>query len=454
MPSEESREVPPDGDVPPDDAQPREDAPRLERRDALRRAAEVAAMSLFGIGSLEPLIERVLARMGELTGARALAGSIAHHLKDSGVIGVAEAQTVSTPECPSGYAPEGGEEPWQPAPDQPPACPSIPRYYCPDRFRCTQAQAFACRFETDQFKCVWGDYFNCQWSVQQFYCNPNFTCPPWAGQPGQPAVGWFHCIAPGEGGPVNFDCTFPTGFACGGGDGSYYLCPGVNQFGQGCVKPDPWDCVAGQYGYCASLKSCGDVEDYSCRVNENATAAFRCAPEEVSYFFCGGPQHSFSCDDTTVIDFFCRGLFECCAQGGQVFECNSNHRFGCLVAQFVCGAQKFICSAGGDRCNVGPTGWYNWDAPGDFDCTWLEGAAFQCTHTFDCAAADDFGCGYGTLFTCVGRFAGCHPGPGGNFECCFVGFVCNQSGQGETFNCGQADHNCATDGRQFSNIDV
>jgi len=76
-----------------------------------------------------------------------------------------------------------------------------------------------------------------------------------------------------------------------------------------------------------------------------------------------------------------------------------------------------------------------------------------CERQFVCESADDFGCGIGgQLFQCTGRFGGCHPGSGGHFSCPLGNgqFECLPDGQQTPFECAAGDHQCETDGRQFS----
>ncbi len=77
------------------------------RRQFVRQAAQVAAMSLFGVAALDPILDRVVGRVNELHGIDRMGGDVAKHLHRMG--GVAwgsetpekptlEYQTLSDPE--------------------------------------------------------------------------------------------------------------------------------------------------------------------------------------------------------------------------------------------------------------------------------------------------------------------------------------------------------------------
>jgi hypothetical protein len=442
----------------------------LERRSFLRRSAEVAAASLFGLGALDPLIDRVLARMGEMEGANQLAAGIARHLADSGVLTPRAHAARSTPDCPSDYGPAvggGAESPFQ-KPGGPPlfVCAPVPGFTCPaaQSFTChagTNPRFMGCHYTTPGFQCEWGEDFYCQVDDSHFDCdqvegqNVGFSCPPWAGDP---LTAWFDCIAQGEGTPVTFDCSYPTSFDCGGLGGVGYLCAGTAEAGfePACVAP--WNCANTPTKYhedcIASTVACPPPE-----------AGFACsAPVEYN---CGGKERQdghFACDlftctpggTPTQWDFNCENLSFRCGSGAgeQTFECRGGHVFDCTDfghvqnRGFSCGQEgqgdSFSCAAGGVRCGVGATGSYGTDGyvgrtPGDFYCDGhnTQEASFDCQGSFECIdVADDFVCmdtGDVTSFLCTNAFSGCAPPrPEGVFQCdnaahdfvCQGGFVC------------------------------
>jgi hypothetical protein len=478
---EEERAATPGGENEAPQGEPQNAAPRspVERRDFIRRSAEVAAASLFGLGGLDPVINRVLARVGEMRGVDRLVGSIASHLAESGVLRLESRASAATADCPSGFGASNPQQEAQLCEPEPFLClPGPPDYFecgpgmfgelCPlgALYNCPQTlqPPFACNANTmpafagckyPSFKCEWGEQFYCQVDNEHFDCdkvegqNTGFSCPPWAGDP---LVAWFDCRS---GTTPAFHCDYPDDFDCGGGPEAY-VCPGPNQYQPVCEGTvwDPWECTvpSGQFApYCGTQDHrCGATEDFGCR--DKATAWFSClAPG--AQFICGGPQQKFSCDDAGIYDFVCTAHFICAGDGERAFDCTSNHLFHCYTYSFECGGGTFKCSAGGNRCNEDHTGVYSHDQVGDFDCAGGgEGAEFKCLQAFNCGAADDFKCGWGTRSTCTGRFAECTPGPGGKFEC-NSSFTCERDGGGTPFNCGQAGHNCVSDGRQFSSDD-
>jgi hypothetical protein len=442
--SEETPEVPLDAEVPLEEAKPEGARAELERRDFLQRSAQVAAASLFGGLGLDPLIDAVLARMGEMTGARSLADAIAHHLRDSGVIGVADAATYSA-DCPSGHdLPDG--------PGPPQVCTNQPGHDCPGMFTCPPAQNFGCRFETGAFRCVWGGKFNCQWGAP-FSCLTDFTCPPWV-----EGKAWFYCFPEGLGTPV-FNCAFPDPFACGRLDGAVYLCPDQAKFCPTCTwEIAEWHCESTPDIFHTERgnedKSCPPPgTGFACDKPAIYSCGRRGGPHEGEFHCSPGvtPTHPFTCNpgDGTQYDFDCANHQSACTGG---FQCDTRHWFRCEKhgmqenGGFDCRDGGFTCKAGGDRCGVGSTGAYDPEpgpppddhTPGDFSCWGNAGPVqgFRCSNAFACAGmADDFRCyDQETLtFACSGWFDDCQPsGPGGLFVCnrnlgefaCGPGFQC------------------------------
>jgi hypothetical protein len=450
---EEHRDQTPSEDRPPheDTPPPASDHPEpVERRSFFRRSAEVAALSLFGVGGLDPLIDRVAARVAERMGGDRLASEVARRLSESGVMMPRAHAATSTPECPSDFAPPpGGPAPggvelpqW--------LCPTAPNFTCDPDYACnanTRPKFQGCLYP--DFYCQWGlgeHKFHCHLGAALFDCATGFSCPPWDG-----GTAWFYC-KPGTDPP--FECDYPDDFHCGP-EGDGFLCPTHETYFHGCDYShwNPWLCAPGsQFGkYCVEPShQCIGMDYFGC--SQVAPAGFSCEPPATA-FSCGGGTQTFSCDNSKIYDFTCYVGFSCLGGAETGFDCTSNHQFFCRYSAFQCSGGPFTCSAGGNRCGAGMTGSYDYDQPGDYGCFGgATGTKFECAEgLFSCHAADDFQCGWGTSFTCKGRFAGCSPGPGGKFECNWD-FECEPFG-GETFNCGQADHKCVSDGRQFSSDD-
>ena len=385
-------------------------AENMARRSFVRRSAEVAALSLFGVTALDAVLDKVVSRMGDIGWMEGVARSVGKHLRESGVIAVAE------------------------------AC--VPNVQCPEaqNFACnanTTPVFTGCGGETYQYVCQWGENFYCTIGETAFDCDTEFSCPPWVG-----GIAWFDCADP------DFTCDYPDPFSCGG-SGAAYLCPGVNQFyeldcpqGHECIRgseysqrcsppEDPWHCT----------------ESFKC-ANDEVTVKFTCGerPPGGGGFSCGGTgDAAFSCDSTTIYDFDCLWEFTCGLAAAQAFNCDSNHEFQCWTAAdlaFIC-AYDFRCTAGGNHCGLPMTGGYSYPPPGDFFCDQAGPIGFACQQQtkFLCAAADDFKCGHYGTFQCTAPFTGCQPPAGGEgvFECNLEGrrkFVCVPN-DGNEFSCAE-----------------
>ena len=408
-----------------------EAAEPLARRSFIRRSAQVAAMSLFGIGALEPVIDRVVTRMGEMTGTERLAAAVSSSLRASGVIGVAHAYEDNK------------------------LCPPREAHTCNE----ATADPFAgCDYGpiTTDFRCQWMTNFYCHADPAHFDCIDSFSCPPWAD------------------GRVRFDCSTDQPnpefdcpqFTCSDSDDGY-LCPGLGTFYRGCEDAEAqglYKCSEdpGAFGACPigpgkTQHNC--PMDFKCV--DGAAAVYICGPYQeegqppvagADTFSCaGGSEHEFTCDETTVYDFNCTSSFLCgSGTGEESFECTSNHIFSCMGGSgFSCSATQFKCSAGGCRCNEGETGGYTLDDPGDFAC--MLGTEFLCGGDFTCNAADDFVCALGGgEFKCYGKFGCPSESHDGEFYCDLEGgFECWPK-QGVSFQCGENTHSCTRDGRRFN----
>jgi hypothetical protein len=440
-----SEDRPPHEDTPP----PASDHPEpVERRSFFRRSAQVAALSLFGVGGLDPLIDRVAARVAERMGGDRLASEVARRLSESGVMMPRAHAATSTPECPSDF---GLMQPLE-GPIGPPQ--QGVEWRCdPQPFHCTQAESFSCDANSNPpftgctypgFACEWVEQFYCQVDGAHFDCdkvevgNAGFSCPPWV-----QGTAWFDC-PPGENPPA-FTCDqYPNEFDCGNLGGAAYLCPSVEQF---FACEPPWTCNGSPYGQncldttweCSGIFYCDPGPNpervfYSCgrRSNPPGTGTFNCN----DIFLCVGKA--------STVDFDCDGQsFKCGDVTGETFECGTQHEFSCWdlngVQQgggFFCAGGTFRCSAGGTRCGVGgETGTYNVggdDDPGDFLCyTPTTGSqGFRCAVKFECSGmADDFRCfdAGAAVFTCSSAFGACgdpnepygacSPSANGSFRC-------------------------------------
>jgi len=373
-------------------------------------------MSLFGVGALEPVVDAVVTRMGELTGMEQLARSVTESLRSCGVMGVAHAD-IAKP------------------------CPQAENYTClPEG----QPSFTGCDYGGNEFRCEWGPDFACEVADDKFACETSFTCPPWvAGTP------WFACS-------TYFDCDYPNPFECSDGEpaGSGYLCPDSTQFAETCLDETPrWQCpTTGAFGRCPGQTDPYECEDgYNC--GDDNTVIFRCGPDSVDpdakTFECDDiTDGGFVCSDGTVYDFDCRQGFICGGNSAEngLFDCNSGHAFMCAGdgdatrEDFICTTTTFTCGAGGTRCGEGMTGQYTVDQPGDFLC--INGAKFQCSNAaFTCTSEDEFMCGQiNAEFWCTAPFGGCAT-VGASFTCeDGVTFVCFDH-EGEEFDCAEDNAN-------------
>ncbi len=391
----------------------------MSRRGFVSRSAQAAALSLFGVMGLDAVADEVLRRVEQISGGDGLAAVAAHHLRESGLIRLAQA-----------------------------AC-----TYCrpADQYECNQSTqpAFTgCGTNTYDFQCQWMDNFYCDFVEPKFDCLTTYSCPP--------TVAGFTCLrefaCKGEFPEYDHVCFYDPGgdgrFTCGG-DADGFLCPGVGLFHplEPCAPEafgGTYECdVLADYATClGAAHHCvpgpgGDAHDCA------AMHVFRCGPPQalaatLAAFTCGAEQQGiFNCNGVgTLFDFVCQGTveeagtFDCT---GQSFWCGGNHVFLCVwTTRFEC-AGNFTCHAGGNQCGIGHTGLYGeeLDDPGDFLCRGLpaSGANFSCSQMskFHCQAVDDFECGNNCLFECWAPFRGCVPASTtGRFQCA----------RGETaFNC-------------------
>ncbi|HCU35931.1 MAG TPA: hypothetical protein DGT21_10920 [Armatimonadetes bacterium] len=386
-----------DADVPqPDAAQP-DDATSPEgetpasshlmsRRGFVSRSAQAAALSLFGVMGFDAVADQVLLRIEEISGGNGIASAAAHHLRESGLIRVAQA------EC--NYC----HDPGQP-------------------FSCHEADQppFGCD-EVD-FGCGWETTFVCPWP-EKFSCYQQFACPP--------VYNRFTCFN-------SFDalCPYPQYFTCHGGlKGKGYLCPSTSEFyefnypvchqGHECDMGERHlfgggDCFVGSF-------TCSDA--FPC----DAEVLFGCIEDPPTggshSFVCGTtPETSFQCDrgrdgNNSLYDFACSGWPKAGVQDsfacrGKSFNCAGNHAFLCTGDNvFNCEAATFVCTAGGNQCNIPGTGGYSADDPGDFHCQsgpiqTGNNSSFSCLHDFRCVTSDDFVCGPYVKFGCSAPFGGC-----------------------------------------------
>ncbi len=396
-------EVPPEDEHErPEDEHANETSPQFSRRDFVARSAQVAVLSLFGIGALEPVIECVLSRVGEMRGMERIAASTARHLRESGVIGVAYADCQE--------------------------CKPAANYTChagttPTFSGCTYGAGFRCEWEENFFCTVTGG------DAPVFDCDKEFGCPPWVG--GQ---AWFDCSA-------QFQCTYREQFNCGGSHAGY-LCPDDKRFYTGCDGQTEWTCSSNQGEFTEHCFEAGQ-DPYECQGQKfvcDGKCHFFCGIQTVSQ---GQGEGGFDCDQVfqrsggaAVYDFMCNntGGFDCGDAGQGEFTCDAGHTFTCSyhsvdpAAQFECIGKSFTCAAGGARCGFPETGNYAPYAgdttPGDFLCHGHRTHLFACDAptAFTCkGSADDFQCVdlyEENAFACELPFGGCQPSAaGGQFKC-------------------------------------
>jgi len=381
------------------------------RRAFIRKTAEGAALSLFGVMGLDAVVEKVVQRLEEIPASRSLARATGELLHEAGIGAMA-------------FAADGCN------------CPGMPGG--PD---------FTCQNPAAKFTCTAQNHFRCT-EADSFQCNPMH----------------FLCSIYQMGGPA-FECASPAAFECSGDqDRNHfwcqpgYLCPGVGQFADTpCGPQTPWDCApANRFAATCpgGTVQCEGAERFSCPGN----TIFRCgdpAQGGSGGFVC--PQSKFVCNGGQIVDFQCPVTFDC----QQGFKCEANHIFICggssEAADFSCGSGNgFTCAAGGNQCNEPNTGAYgnpddDFDyRPGDFACYAgsTEGADFTCTpqNTFTCPALDDFTCHGaetgGRNFTCNADKFLCQPRVAGYFNCDLDfggGFLCVAQEQA-TFQCVAPQH--------------
>ncbi|PIU95485.1 MAG: hypothetical protein COZ06_12855 [Armatimonadetes bacterium CG_4_10_14_3_um_filter_66_18] len=361
----------------------------LSRRAFVRKTAEGAAFSLFGVMGLDAVVEKVVQRLEDIPASRSLARATGELLHEAGIGAMAFAADGCN--CPQAMG--GPNFTCAPGTPNPYACP----------------QGFSCPPDMD------------------FQCNP-FR---------------FECTAP------NFVCTGPGGFSCTGG----YLCPNQAQFAPQPCGPNPYDCTNDAVRFserCTdTLVQCprpGGV--FLCP----GEAIFGCGDPNTGTgeFFC--PTDKFKCNGGTLFDFQCpcafdcEGNFECAAN--HIFICGGSS----MTSDFDCDpVGGFTCAGGGNRCNQPGTGAYDPSGqatgdsrPGDFLCVGGVGADnnFHCSYPFTCTSVDDFTCRGaedGVNFGCnAGQFR-CEPQQGGDFRCepdFTGGFTCVAEG-GNQFDCQQ-----------------
>jgi hypothetical protein len=367
----------------------------VSRRAFVRRTAEAAAFSLFGVLGLDAVVEKVLQEMSEISSLRSLARTTGEILHEAGIRAMAFAAEGCN--CPGG----GGKF----------TCPRGHNFTCPTSFTCPAPLPGQLGFQCNisNFECT-GTDFAC---TPSFFCENGYLCPrqnQYAPDcsPTQEVV----C------GIEQYDCYFNVpGIQYNCGAGTNYDCNASDEFNLQCrnnaevqCPTDPYRCGGGGVDWI-----------FDCSTPGLANSKFSCL------------QNRFDCNGGTLYDFRCMNRFSCA--GG--FECQANHVFGCGWdnappypdgGSFECAAgANFTCAAGGNRCNTPGTGTYNIadGVPGDFRCIGAAGTPkFQCTSDFDCVAVDDFICtgvSGEENFVCVNptQFTCASPSGGS--------FVCNQT---------------------------
>jgi len=362
-----------------------EPSEEMLRRAFIRKSAEVAALSLFGVMGLDAVVQSVLGQLEEISAMRSFARTTAEMLHQAGIGTMAFAQA---------------------------GC------------RCAVlTPPFRCNDPSHPFTCAPNNRFLCP-PANRFECNAfNFLCDINGGAA-------FVCQGTGH------QCTNPAGqqFYCQAG----FLCPSQSQYSPMICNQQPFQCSNEPNSFnwtCQNTShNCPGTNPYTCGV----AWIFDCGGQGQGGFTCDSGR--FKCNGGTLYDFRCYNNFRC--QGG--FDCLGNHLFACGwpggPADFDCAGVAFRCSAGGNRCWDPATGAYqplpgDDIRPGDFDCVGGSGAAnFDCLDDFRCDAVDDFICtGVDQQnFNCPATFL-CNPVSGGHFRCQRqqpVQFTCNP-----TFSC-------------------
>jgi hypothetical protein len=325
------------GDVPPESQ-----TDDSTRRQFIRRSAEVAAFSLFGVAEVEGLLERIATEVGRLRGDARMATEAAEVLSEAGLTTMASAQCVSwEQECRDA----GAYDPDCVRPD-PHDCGKVYHKFRP----------FPCGGE------VWYDCYS--------RTSPNYAA----------------------------DCKFITPYSlyCGT-DQSV-----PNEFSEQCQQYLMYgnQCLGANENYQCVRYVCDAFPGLVFDCSSESGSSFTCEPSEYHGFQCSGSDgladfrcfRTFGCAGSgDQFDCYAAHLFQCWRD----FECNAGPT----------GPQEpgFTCSGGGAgtiQCNTSNTGRYAYDDPGDFHCVSTPGVgvAFDCRGTalrgFYCTGvADDFACG-------------------------------------------------------------
>ena len=330
------------------------------RRAFIRKTAEGAALSLFGVMGLDAVVEKVVQRLEDVPATRALARATGELLHDAGIGRMA-------------FAAEGCNCP----PEMPGApnftCAWDQNYTCPQNFSCPDNMGFQCN--PFRFECAAPNWV----CTGEFSCTEGYLCP------GQ------GLYAP-DCNPQVVSCGLES-FDCDPAPGIQYTCTPAQQFD--CQTSHRFNllCTDGPVSCPDNPFACGAAWWFECGTTLQATSRFRC------------DEGRFACNAGTLYDFRCRWVFNC-GGGTTGFHCNANHLFSCGWnpdhGHFVCAAPDFTCAAGGNRCNLPGTGVYNAGSdvrPGDFLC-WgaAQNLMFRCESSgqapgnFTCLAVDDFEC--------------------------------------------------------------
>jgi hypothetical protein len=360
------------------------------RRAFIRKTAEGAAFSLFGVMGLDAVVEKVVQRLEDVPASRSLARATGELLHDAGIGRMA-------------FAADGCNCP----PEMPGApnftCAWDQNYTCPQNFSCPDNMGFQCN--PFRFECT----------------APNFVCT---------GIGGFSCTAgylcPGQG-LYAPDCN-PQIVSCGVESYDCNPLPGIQH---SCPTPNQFDCTAsGRFNLsCGSTPvECTGADSYTCGV----VWIFDCGQQTPDgKFSCSAGK--FDCSGDTLYDFRCFYSFDC----HEGFTCSGNHVHACgwpgREGNFECagGANiSFTCAAGGNRCNEPGTGNYGGPVggdqrPGDFYCVGAAGdPRFTCGNEFggefNCQGVDDFKCtgSGGNNFVCADQLQfHCAPTGGGVFLC-------------------------------------
>lgn len=204
-----------DGNGPADASEgSRDDA--VARRDFIRKSAEVAAFSMFGVAGLDALVERVIGEVGRLAGDEQMAHEASEILAEAGITARADAQ------CPEWEVPcaESG--------DYNPNCLVPTPHECGEQHQkfvvnpCFPKSPFVCGpNETPKYGYCPEDCQDDDHKCMGHFLEHHFACPASHECPGDFG---FACGSIYQT-PGHFDCN--SKFVCGNGDGIYdFHCTG------------------------------------------------------------------------------------------------------------------------------------------------------------------------------------------------------------------------------------